>query len=154
IARAERRLKNLSYFKEVKIATEPGSAPDRVVLNVNVEEQSTGEFSVAGGYSTSDGLMGEVSVGERNLLGLGLYAKASVQYGQHASGVQLSFVEPYLLGYRLALGVDLFSKVQRATNFISYDTRTDGGSIRLGFSLREDVSLQLRYSVFSQRVNL
>jgi outer membrane protein insertion porin family len=41
VARAERRLKNLSYFKEVKISTEPGSAPDRVVLNVNVEEQST-----------------------------------------------------------------------------------------------------------------
>src|SRR5262249_40294772 len=53
IARAERRLKNLTYFKDVKITTEPGSAPDRVIINVTVEEQSTGEFSVAGGYSTS-----------------------------------------------------------------------------------------------------
>ena len=88
IARAERRLKNLSYFKDVKISTEPGSAPDRIVLNVNVEEQSTGEFSVAGGYSTSDGFMGEVSIGERNLLGLGLYAKAAIQYGQNAHGYQ------------------------------------------------------------------
>jgi len=154
VNRAERRLKNLNYFKDVKITAEPGSAPDRVIINATVEEMSTGEFSVAGGYSTSDGLMGEVSVGERNLLGLGLYAKASVQYGQHASGVQLSFVEPYLLGYRLALGVDLFSKVQRATNFISYDTRTEGGSLRLGFSLREDLSLQLRYSAYSQKVTL
>ncbi len=106
IDRAERRLKNLSYFKDVKITTEPGSAPDRIILNVNVEEQSTGEFSVAGGYSTSDGFMGEVSIGERNLLGLGLYAKAAVQYGQNAHGYQLSFVEPYLLGYRLAWGLD------------------------------------------------
>ena len=154
IARAERRLKNLSYFKEVKISTEPGSAPDRVVLNVNVEEQSTGEFSVAGGYSTSDGFMGEVSIGERNLLGLGLYAKAAVQYGQHAHGYQLSFVEPYLLGYRVAWGLDLSQKVQSSTQFTSYETRTIGGSTRFGFALREDVSLQLRYSLFSQKVSL
>src|SRR6201987_456908 len=53
--RAERRLKNLGYFKTVRITPEPGSAPDRVILNCDVEEQSTGEFSVSGGYSTADG---------------------------------------------------------------------------------------------------
>ncbi len=53
IDRAERRIKNLNFFKTVKITNEPGSAPDRVVVNVDVEEQSTGEFSVMGGYSTT-----------------------------------------------------------------------------------------------------
>jgi outer membrane protein insertion porin family len=154
ITRAERRLKNLNYFKDVKVQTEPGSAADRVVINVVVEEMSTGEFSVAGGYSTSDGFMGEVSVGERNLLGRGLYAKASVQYGEHASGWQLSFVEPYLLGYRLALGLDVFQRTQSATNFVSYDTRTTGGGLRLGFALREDLGFQVRYSAYSQKVAL
>ena len=115
IDRAERRLKNLGYFKTVKITSEPGSAPDRVIVNVDVEEQSTGEFSVAGGYSTSDGFMAEVSVGERNLLGRGQYAKAAVQYGQRARGFELSFVEPYLLGYRLAFGVDVFAREQLAS---------------------------------------
>src|SRR5204862_2853381 len=61
VDRAERRLKNLDYFKSVKITTEPGSAPDRIVLNVDVEEQPTGEFSIAGGYSTADGAMAELS---------------------------------------------------------------------------------------------
>jgi outer membrane protein insertion porin family len=154
ITRAERRLKNLNYFKDVKVQTEPGSAADRVVINVVLEEMSTGEFSVAGGYSTADGFMGEVSVGERNLLGRGLYAKASLQYGQHASGWQLSFVEPYLLGYRLALGLDVFQRTQLATNFVSYDTRTTGGAVRLGFALREDLSFQVRYSAYSQKVGL
>jgi len=78
INRAERRLKNLSYFKTVKITTEPGSAPDRVIVNVDVEEQSTGEFSVSGGYSTADGFLAEVSVAERNLLGRGLFGKIAV----------------------------------------------------------------------------
>lgn len=154
ITRAERRLKNLNYFKDVKVQTEPGSAADRVVINVVLEEMSTGEFSVAGGYSTADGFMGEVSVGERNLLGRGLYAKASLQYGQHASGWQLSFVEPYLLGYRLALGLDVFQRTQLATHFVSYDTRTTGGAVRLGFALREDLSFQVRYSAYSQKVGL
>ena len=76
IDRAERRLKNLNYFKSVKITNEPGSAPDRVVINVNVEEKSTGEFSVSGGYSTAEGFIGEVSVAERNLMGRGQFAKA------------------------------------------------------------------------------
>ena len=154
IARAERRLKNLNYFKEVRITTDPGSAPDRVIINVNIEEQSTGEFSVAGGYSTADGFMGEVSIGERNLLGMGLYAKAAVQYGQHASGYQLSFVEPYLLGYRLAWGLDVFSRDQKSTQFTSYETRTTGATTRLGFALREDLALQVRYSIFQQKVSL
>ena len=154
INRAERRLRNLGYFKEVKITTEPGSSPDRVIINVQVEEQSTGEFSVGGGYSTADGFLAEVSIGERNLLGYGLYAKASVQYGQNSSGYSVSFVEPYLLGYRVALGVDIFSRLQKATNFVSYETRTTGGGLRFGFTLREDLSLQLRYSIYSQKIEI
>ena len=85
VDRAERRLKNLDYFKTVKILTEPGSSADRVVLVVDLEEKSTGDFSVSGGYSTSDGFLAEVSVAERNLLGTGLYAKAGVQYGQRVT---------------------------------------------------------------------
>ena len=94
IDRAERRLKNLNYFKTVKITNEPGSAPDRVVVNVDVEEQSTGEFSISGGYSTSDGFLAEVSVADRNLLGRGQFAKASVTYGQYARGFELSLPSP------------------------------------------------------------
>ncbi len=116
VDRAERRLKNLNYFKSVKITNEPGSAPDRVVLNVDVEEQSTGEFSIAGGYSTADGAMAEVSVGERNLLGQGQYAKAAVTYGQFSKGVTLSYAEPYFLGYRLTAGTDVYA---RETNRIA-----------------------------------
>src|SRR5262249_24973662 len=82
VDRAERRLKNLDFFKTVKISTEPGSSSDRVILNVNLEEKSTGDFSVSGGYSTTDGALAEVSISERNFLGRGLFAKATVTYGQ------------------------------------------------------------------------
>jgi outer membrane protein insertion porin family len=154
INRAERRLKNLNYFKTVKITTEPGSAPDRVVLDVDVEDQSTGEVSLSGGYSTSDGALAEASIGERNLFGLGLAAKVGVTYGQYSKGANFSFVEPYLLGYRLALGLDLYAKEQLPTSFISYQTDTLGAGLRLGVALREDLSLQLRYSIYQQKIVL
>ena len=154
VSRAERRLKNLNFFKVVKITPEPGSAPDRVVLNVDVEEQSTGEFSVSGGYSTSDGFLAEVSVAERNLLGRGLMGRVAVQYGQYARGFQVSLVDPYFLGYRVAFGVDVFGKQQDPTNYISYTTKTIGFGARLGFALREDLSLQARYSFYRQEVSL
>lgn len=154
VDRAERRLKNLDYFKTVKITTEPGSSSDRVVLIVDLEEKSTGDFSVSGGYSTTDGALAEVSVSERNLLGRGLFAKASVTYGQYARGYSLSFVEPYLLDYRVALGLDLYQRTQLSNNYISYGTKTLGFSPRLGFSLREDLSLQLRYSIYRQEITL
>ena len=154
VDRAERRLKNLDYFKSVKIVPEPGSSTDRVVLNVDLEEKSTGDFSVSGGYSTADGFLGEVSVSERNLLGSGLYAKASVQYGQRTQGYQLSFVEPYLLGYRVALGLDFYQRKQLASTYVSYDSKSMGFSPRLGFQLREDLNLQLRYSISQQEITL
>jgi outer membrane protein insertion porin family len=154
IDRAERRLKNLGYFKTVKIANEPGSAPDRVVVNVDVEEQSTGEFSVSGGYSTADGIIGEVSVAERNLLGRGLYAKISATYGSHTRGADFSFVEPYLMGYRISFGFDVFGRETKQTNFQSYNSQMIGGGIRFGLPLREDLALQLRYSVYRQEITL
>src|ERR1700704_1002633 len=154
VDRAERRLKNLDFFKAVKITTEPGSSSDRVILVVDLEEKSTGDFSISGGYSTTDGALAEVSISERNFLGRGLFAKASVTYGQYARGASLSFVEPYLLDYRVALGLDVSYREQLANDYVSYGTRTLGFSPRLGFALREDLSLQLRYSLYQQSITL
>jgi outer membrane protein insertion porin family len=154
VDRAERRLKNLNFFKTVKISNEPGSAPDRVVINVEVEEQSTGQFSIAGGYSTQDGFMGEVSIGERNLLGTGRYAKATLQYGERARGFELSFAEPYFLDRRLLFAVDIFGRQTLPSSYLSYETKTIGGTLRLGIPLREDLSLQTRYSIYQQEIIL
>src|ERR1700748_2664070 len=126
VDRAERRLKNLDFFKEVKVTNEPGSSSDRVILNVDLEEKSTGDFSVSGGYSTTDGPLAEVSVSERNLLGRGLFGKVAVTYGEYARGVSLSFVEPYLLDYRVALGLDTYYREQLANQYVSYSTTTIG----------------------------
>jgi len=154
IDRAERRLKNLNFFKNVKVTNEPGSAPDRVIINVDVEEQPTGEFSISGGYSTADGLLAEVSVADRNLLGRGQYAKAGITYGQYTKGFDLSFVEPYLFGYRMAGGIDLFGRQNLANSFVSYNTQTVGTNLKLGFALTEEIAFQPRYSFYRQEITL
>jgi outer membrane protein insertion porin family len=154
IDRAERRLKNLGYFKTVKISSEPGSAPDRVVVNVDLEEQSTGEFSFSAGYSTADGVIGEVAVGERNLLGTGDIARAAVQYGSRARGFNLSYVEPYFLGQRLALGLDIFAKQTTTATYVSYTSSTFGGGVKLGIPITDYLSTQVRYQAYSQEIQL
>ena len=150
IDRAERRIKNLNFFKNVKITNEPGSAPDRVVVNVDVEEQSTGDFSVMGGYSTADGFMGQVSISERNLLGTGRYARASLTYGEYIRGIEFNFVEPYFLDNEFRLALICLRGETLASPYLSYGTTTYGTNLKLGIPLREDLSLQLRYSIFDQ----
>ncbi len=154
VDRAERRIKNLNFFKNVKITNEPGSAPDRVVINVDVEEQSTGDFSVMGGYSTADGFMGQVSVSERNLMGTGRYAKAAGTLGQYIRGIEVGFVEPYFFDQRLSAGIDLFARDTLSSPYLSYGTESYGTNLKMGVPLREDLAFQGRYSIYWSQINL
>ena len=154
IDRGERRLNNLGYFKKVRVTTEPGSSADRVIVNVDVEDQSTGAFSIAGGYSTTDGVISEVSISESNFLGRGQFVRVAGQIGQRSNGVDFSFTEPYFLGYRMAAGIDLFSKYTDQTQYSRYENRTTGGQLRLGFPLTEETGLTLRYSLYEQKLKI
>lgn len=154
VDRAERRLNNLGYFKTVKIVNEPGSAPDRVILVVDVEDQPTGEFSVSGGYSTSDGLIAEVSLGEKNFLGRGQYVKVSGSWGENTRGAEFSFTEPFFLGYRIAAGVDAYWKQTQPTSYSNYSTDMVGGGFRFGLPITDEVTLALRYNLYQREVTV
>jgi len=154
IDRAERRLNNLGYFKQVRISNEPGSSADRVVVNVDVEDQSTGSFSISGGYSTADGFIGEVAVTETNFLGRGQFVRLAGQLGQRSNGVDFSFTEPYFLGYRMAAGIDLFSKFSDQTRYSRYENRMTGGQLRLGLPITEEFSVTARYSLYQQELEI
>jgi outer membrane protein insertion porin family len=154
IDRAERRLKNLNYFKTVKISTKPGSVPDRVVLDVEVAEQSTGEFTISGGYSTTDGLLAEVKLGDSNFLGTGYALKSSVSYGQYARAVDLSASDPYFLGTRVAAGIDLYYKQTDSSPYQSYGSDIYGATLQFGTPLTEQIGVQWRYSLYNQSVTI
>ncbi len=154
VDRAERRLNNLGYFKRVRISNEPGSSADRVVVNVDVEDQSTGSFAISGGYSTADGFIGEVSVTETNFLGRGQFVRLAGQLGQRSNGIDFSFTEPYFLGYRMSAGIDLFSKFSDQTRYSRYENRMTGGTLRLGLPITEDFTITARYSLYQQELEI
>lgn len=154
INRAEKRLRNLGFFKGVRISSEPGSSPDRVIVNVDVEDQPTGEFSIAGGYSSSDGLIAEVGVAEKNFLGRGQFVKVSTQLGERTQGVDFSFTEPFFLGRRLSAGFDLYYKSQNNTRYSSYDLETKGGAIRFGLPITDELQFGVNYQLYSRDIQI
>jgi outer membrane protein insertion porin family len=154
IDRAERRLKNLNYFKTVKISNKPGSAPDQVILDVEALDQATGDFNVAGGYSTVDGALVEVKVGERNFYGTGKNVQATFTYGQYARGISLAASEPYFLGTKVAAGIELFGRQADLSSYQSYGSTTYGARFQLGTPITEEIGVQWRYSIYNQNITV
>ena len=149
---ARRRLRSLGFFKTVDIDTEPGSAPDRVVLNVTVQEQPTGELSFGAGYSTSEGVIGDISITERNLMGKGQYVRLGFSGSLERAQVDFSFTEPHFLDRNLAAGFDLFHKEVDFTNVASYRERDTGGNLRMGFPIAFNTQLGLRYRLEREEI--
>ncbi len=154
IDRAERRLNGLGFFKKVKITNEAGSSADRVIIIVSVEDQPTGSISVSGGYSTTDGFIGEVAVTETNFLGRGQYVRAAVTEGQRTRGVEFNFTEPYFLGRRLAAGFDLFAKQSDVSQFSFYNNFVAGGTVRFGIPITDELTFSPRYSIYRSQISI
>jgi outer membrane protein insertion porin family len=154
VDRGERHLKALGYFKSVKIAAAPGSAPDRVVLDVAVEEQKTGNFWISGGYSTSDGFLASVTISDTNFLGTGDIAKTTLTYGQYARGFDLAFTDPWFLGQRLSLGGELFGRQTFANSNQAFNTSLYGAKVTAGTPITDNLGVTWSYSIYNQGLSL
>src|SRR3546814_5491652 len=109
--RTDTRFPYTTLFRsKVDVKESRGSAPDKVVLTADVTEKSTGEFSVGVGYSTSESVLGDISIRERNLLGRGQDLKLGFSLSTQRQQADLSFTEPYFLDRELAAGFDLRSE--------------------------------------------
>ena len=147
VDKAKRRLQVLGFFKAVDIKRRAGSAQDRVVLDVELVEQSTGELSFGAGYSTSEGVIGDVSITERNLLGKGQFLRLRLAGSAERMQIDLSFTEPRFLDRNLAAGFDLFHKDVNLSQVSAFRSKTTGGSLRLGFPLSENLWLTNSYTL-------
>ena len=146
VDRARTRLMRMGIFDNVQINRSQGSAADRVVINVEVVEQSTASLSVGGGYSTGNGFIADISFEERNLMGRGQYLKASIGTGTSTQNYKLSFTEPRFLGRRISAGFDLFRESKDFSDSSSYKTLKTGGSIRTGFKISDQLTSSLNYN--------
>ncbi len=147
VTRAKERLQGLGIFKTVDISSQQGSGPDRMVLSVNVEETSTGEVSFGGGYSTSEGIIGDISYKERNLLGKGQFLSLTFSGSLTRAQVDLSFTEPRFLDSNVSAGFDVFHKETNYLTSSGYKLRRSGFDVRLGFPLSDEVGVSTRYTL-------
>lgn len=154
--RAERRLNNLGFFENVRITSEPGSAPDRVVVNVTVEEKATGEFSFGAGWSNADGIVGDISLQERNFLGRGYNVRVSFGGGETTRNFEFAFTDPFFLGRRVSGGFRVYrqSADHDPDRFRPYSFDQTGGGLTLGLPITEEFQVVLGYNLEQQEVGI
>lgn len=140
VVRGRTAIDALGFFSKVDISTSPGSSPDKVVLNINVDETSTGEYGASAGYSTTDGILGEVSLTERNFLGRGQYLRAAIGASSSGRTFDFSFTEPRFMGLKVSAGVDAFHRITDETSSSFYGSQTTGGRLRFGVPITSALS--------------
>jgi outer membrane protein insertion porin family len=149
LRRSRRRIERLGFFKSVKVDNTEGSQPDKTVINVDVEEQSTGSVSFGAGFSTDGGVLGTISLRERNLLGRAQDLLLNLSVSSERQQIDLSFTEPYFLGRNLPAGIDLF-KTETNQDELTFDESRTGGGFRFGYEIVERWRQNWQYE-FSRR---
>ena len=150
LARAKQRLTNLNYFDKVEAKTAPGSAKDKIIVNIDVTEKPTGLFSIGGGYSSQDGVLGTLDLSQRNFLGKGWEVFLRLRGGQNLQTGTIGFTEPWLFDRPLAAGFDIFNTRRILPD---YTVNSLGGDIRLGHPLGEYSRWNAVYRVSQDKIS-
>jgi outer membrane protein insertion porin family len=162
VKRSEDRIKSLGFFQEkFEIKQTEGSAQDRIVLTANVEEKSTGQISLSGGYSSLERFVVQLAVSQNNFRGMGQSVDASVNWSRYSKSVQLGFTEPYFLDKPILVGGQIYRRDYNSFNYTSsgsrnttYSQLSTGGTLRTGFPVTEYLTVGGRYSLVSDKVTL
>ena len=150
--RARKKIRNLGFFEKVDVKNVVGSRPDKTVLQVKVRERSTGEISFGAGFSTSNGFLGNVGIRERNLLGKGQDLLLKTTIAAESSEIDLQFTEPYFLDRKLSGGFDLFRTTKDLQDESSFQRKSFGAGLRLGFEYSDIFRQRLRYRITREEV--
>jgi outer membrane protein insertion porin family len=143
VIRGRKNIEALGFFSAVQLSTAPGSSADKVVLNIAVTEQSTGEYGATAGYSTSEGILGEISLTERNFLGRGQYLRAAIGASESGRTFDFSFTEPRFMGLKVAAGVDAYHRITDESSRNYYGVQATGGQLRASMPIMSDLSATL-----------
>ena len=153
VARSTARINSLGYFQEnFEINQVEGSAPDRIVLEANVEEQATGELQLSAGFSSLESFILAGSIRQRNFRGRGQTVGLSLNYSRYSKSAQVSFSEPYVFDRNISAGVDIYRRDTNSFNFrnnernTTFAQSTTGAQLRAGVPLTEYTSAVASYT--------
>jgi outer membrane protein insertion porin family len=152
IERGRKRVRALGFFKDVEVAHKNGSAPDQVVLTLAVVEDDSNNLSFGVGYSMAEGVVGDISLTERNFLGNGQWLRLNLSGSTTRLQADIGFTEPRFLGSNIAAGFDLFYKDVDYTTQASYKSLKAGGSLRLGYPIDEQWSTGVNYTFVRNQI--
>ncbi|MGE5540082.1 MAG: outer membrane protein assembly factor BamA [Gemmatimonas sp.] len=150
--RSRRNLQELQYFKKVDVSRSEGSSPDQTVIDVNVEEQPTGSLNIGAGFSTTNGLISMVSVGEQNLFGRGLQGSISLMLGTSQQQAFLSLTDPAFLDRNMSGGFDIGQTRTDSTRNLMFQEENSSLTLRTGFNYNDRLSQGLRYFARANRI--
>jgi len=151
LERSKQEVNNLGFFEEVKLNSEPGSAPNKVNLNVEVKERPTGSFSVGAGYSSADSIMGMFQISQNNFRGKGQQLSLMANIGGRSSRYDISFTEPWWRGTRTSVGFDLYNTSRWYEDF---ERGTTGFNLRMGKPLERFDYTRVNYSYRFEQVDI
>lgn len=152
MGRDQARLMRLGLFKSVDIVPRKGSAPDRVVLDVRVAEQDTRELSYGVGYSTVQGITGDVTYTESNFLGNGQTVRVKAAASEIGYSGEIGFTEPHILDTPVAGGFDLFYRDTDSSATSSYKSTKAGGDVRLGYAISDNLTAGANYTLTRNQI--
>ncbi|MFQ5765184.1 MAG: outer membrane protein assembly factor BamA, partial [Rhodospirillales bacterium] len=153
LRRSRQRIQNLGFFDVVAVERLPGTAPDKTVIKVEVEEKSTGQLSFGAGFSTTNGILGDIGISEGNFLGKGQEVSLQLTIAALKSEIQLSFTEPYFLDREIRAGFDIFRVSQDLQDFSSFDIDQTGFALRAGYTITESLRQDWRYGFRIQKIS-
>ncbi|MCH8321960.1 MAG: outer membrane protein assembly factor BamA [Proteobacteria bacterium] len=153
VQRSEQRLQLLGFFREVNIEQLPGSQDDLVVLDVTVEEQATGEFSLGFGYSSFDGFIFDTSISERNFLGKGQQITLGFLLSGRRKNINIAFTQPYFLNRNLVAGINVFRQ-DFSNREAGFETKSTGITLNLRFPISEFITLGTRYTIRQDKIKV
>lgn len=149
---AAERIRALGFFSNVDVSTREGSSPDKVIVDVNVEEQPTGTLSFGLSYGVQTGPAVALSFSETNFLGRGQTVRLSLDTGTDNRNLGFTFIEPYLLDRDLKLGLSAWYQTTTQQDE-AYDTELAGFSPSLEFPVSENGRLNLAYKIARDRIS-
>ena len=163
VKRSRDRLQGLGFFQEkLEIEQKPGSAPDKIILEANLQEKPTGSIEVSAGFSSLERFILSLSIRQRNFRGRGQELRASANVSSYSKSLEAGFTEPYLFGRNLALGFDVFRRDYRSFRYgtstsdrqTTYTNVSTGFQVRTGFPITEFWAASFRYGLSREQIGL
>ncbi len=147
LKQSEQKLMGLGYFDTVQFIPKPVmGTPDKVDIDVNVKEKSTGELSLGAGWSSINKGFFEFGITEANFMGKGQVLSFTSTFSGRQNNFSLSFVEPYLWDRDLLGGIDAYYNQYKYESTYGYDINSLGLAFKLGWNYTDKLSQSFRIS--------